>query len=136
MNEEKEITYEDMRKYLVRNINDKARDVWEREDKLRSENQRVADGKESIVRVANHFKITKEEAGYELQWIASDINPAYKENKINRLITEALVYVDSEYEKGKYEGRDIRTLFGALFEMIGVEEYARFDAAYSLRNRE
>jgi hypothetical protein len=133
MDKQSEITYEDMRKYLVQSINTNARDIWELEDKLRSENQRVADGKESIVRVVKRFGIMGEEAGHELQRIAYDLDPKNKENKINRLITDALVYVDAEYERGKYEGRDMKTLFGALFEMIGTEAYARFDAAYSLR---
>lgn len=114
---------------IVELLNEQARDIFEEEKTILLRLAKIADGKEVLVFRFRELKNQKD-CCPELFWIADDLNPDKKLNDLDLAIDSALEYISLEYEKGKYEGRAIKTLFSQIFEMIGHTELARFNAAY------
>lgn len=116
----------ELRKYLIDEINRKATRIFYSGKDIKTKLDDVEFEKETIKRQIEYIGILPEERGVELNWILDDMSV---ENETNAYIKQAVEYIDREYEKGKYEGRELSSLFGCLFALIGPEAHAKFNAA-------
>lgn len=83
--------------------------------------------REVLFRQFEKVKLSRGECWDELRYLFYENND--DEERLNRYIESSLRYINKEYEKGKYGGRDMLSLFGGIFRLIGEEAHSKFMAA-------
>jgi len=88
----------------------------------------LATEKQYLGRLINDLSLTKEELNsyLDIQILLEDIRTP-DNDKLTDLVDRSFEYINAEYQKGKYEGRELRTLFHELFSLIGTEALLKFD---------
>lgn len=115
-----------LRELLLCELNGRARDVFEGHRKARSDCRLFAHRKLHLVAMVKELEITSDEAGTHLRIICDDeTNP--KDDEYSQLIETAIAFVNSEYEKGKHNGRDAKAFFQTLFGRVSDELLVRLD---------
>jgi hypothetical protein len=116
------------RDVLLDIMNDRARDVREGYDKAKSDCYSLKREKQWLAHYVKQFGFLEDECRIDLQIIVRDEEqPSCDED--DKLIIKAIDFINIEYEKGKYDGRDAVGFFRTLFDRIdGMLE--KFDESF------
>jgi hypothetical protein len=123
-----------IKQVFAEELNRKARALREeyhrtrdRLDMIESEEQRIAF---QCTRLSLPTSYTEDGREYRLSDLGDLLervrNPEKEYNQMN-LVNQARDYIHREYNKSKYEGRELSSLFGQLFELIDPQLRVKLD---------
>jgi hypothetical protein len=121
------MTDKEVRDELIYHINKIARNYIDEHRKAVEKLENLERERDYCLDSMSRLNMTKDEIRYELLDLYKS-SQSDNEREYDKLISWANEFIMDEYSKGKYDGREIRTLFSVLFEKISPELGARFNA--------
>ncbi len=123
---EEENKYNMLLEAFVKDIHWRAKIIEDEWKQAVSKLQSLERDKRILLHYAKNFNIPPDNSYFSSLLLGEK----EKNNDIDRLIDSVGEYINTEYDKGKYQGREIRAIFGKLFQLISPEAYAKFNEKY------
>jgi hypothetical protein len=116
----------ELRNLLMIELNVQAREAEQEHAEARTARLRCVNRKKVLVHRAKQLKLTEEERDmFPSLWYMVRDDDRDTEDEDDRLIDTARQFIEAEYEKGKYDGREavgfFRTLFGRISEEFELQ---------------
>jgi hypothetical protein len=118
--------YKEIRNPVVNYVNNNAREAYKSYNEARKQCYALKYQKIYILEIASKLNITEKESCTELMCIREE-NRDLNDDQNTELINTALEYIEAEYKKDKYDGREAVSFFSAMFKNMNHKISMQFE---------
>ena len=115
-----------IREILIRKLSDDAGRFRRDRSDLMSKLYIINMNQNYTARLIKQLELTDAEMDMEFRMLLEDVGPV-SDDEISDLAIRSRDYINTAYDEGKHDGREVKCLFRRLFELIGDEALVKFE---------